>query len=179
MSRRGASLLLVALLTAAGIVLARPAAADASGCIFYASSGAGNGPDGVPNCQPGGEGCYECAYSYRDKPGYDICSENVNGSSQGCDPNQPSIPDWWPDPVPTDPGPPGDLPPDTVTPGTNGNDEGPDDQGGGSDPPPEYLYMAEGGPIFSPIHSLDHAPYRPHAPYQPPEQPGGFTIRSS
>jgi hypothetical protein len=158
-----AALGLIAALHAAGLLTVRQVSADASGCSLVSGGKAGRHPtDNLPECLPGGSGCYECAYSHTSQSGYDICAEE-NGGIDDCTLNTSTIPDWWPDP---DPGVQG---PEPTPPGDNPSDSGGGDDGGGVDPgdgggggieylydsyvPPSYLY---GIPVHRPYDPLSH-----------------------
>jgi len=163
------SYLLVTLLALGGLWTARDAAADASGCSRDFSLGTpSTASDGTPNCAPGGDGCYECAYTHQGLSGYDICAEPVDPGTEGgqiCVLGVPAIPSWWPDPV-TDTSGPDAPPPGDTNPSGPGDDTGGVDEGGGGDGgggggpyyyaayvPPAYLYPAP-----------HHRPYNPNNP---------------
>jgi hypothetical protein len=149
------------LLTLAGMLAPRCAAADASGCSRFASGHAATDPDGTPDCTLGGSGCYECAYDHRSTPGYDICSEDLTGLVF-CVFGVATIPDWWPDPSPGVQGPDTPPPGDPNPVGNPGDDAGGADPGsGGSDGgggpytygsyvPPSYLYPVPHQPPYDP-----------------------------
>ncbi len=126
-------LALLALLVIGPIDLAtRRALADASGCSFTDGGAAGfrrddSGDNEIPACLAGGGGCYECAFSHTNQPGYDLCTETSGGMN--CAPGVSGFPSWWPDPDYSDHGVPGDSPP----PGDNPPGDGGGDDGGGVD----------------------------------------------
>ena len=170
MTARAEALRLVLVLTVLGsTAVAREARADASGCSRDVSLGKpAQAADGTPVCDPGGDGCYECAYSHRGLGGYDLCAEPVDPSSEGgeiCIFGTPNIPNWWPDPNPgilgPDAPPPGDPSPvggpgddnGGVDPGAGGSGDGHDPYDYGSYVPPSYLYPAPPASPYRPASS--------------------------
>lgn len=149
-----------------GLAPARDSLADASGCSRDFTLGSpSTARDGTPDCEGGGKGCYECAYSRRNTSDYDICAESVDPNVLPiCALGVQQIPDWWPDPIPDTGGP--DLPPPgDPNPSGNGDDGGlgPDyGMGGGGGYGGPYYYA------YSPPAYLYPAPhYRPYNPSAP------------
>jgi hypothetical protein len=169
MSVKGIRLILTLLLVC-GLATVRGALANASGCSRDFSLGTpSQASDGTPDCAPGGDGCYECAYTHQNLSGYDICAEPADPEAEvlpTCALDVANIPNWWPDPV-ADSSPPGDQPP----PGDS-NPSGPGDDGGGFDAggggggggggdPYPYSSIAPPSFLYPPPH---HRPYNPNSP---------------
>jgi hypothetical protein len=154
-----------------GLGPARDTLADASGCSRDFSLGSpSTASDGTPNCAPGGDGCYECAYNHQRSSGYDICAEPADPASEGlpiCVLGVPNIPTWWPDPVadstPPDAPPPGDSNPSgSGDDGGTGGDPG-DGGGGGGDGGGPYFYVSYRPPAYL-YPAPQHRPYNPYGP---------------
>jgi hypothetical protein len=168
MSRK-ATHLIVALLLLIFIATVRDARADASGCSRVVTLGTpSTDAYGTPNCGPGGDGCYECAYDHRNLSGYDICAEPVDPATEGmpiCELDVAEIPNWWPDPVadtsPPDQPPPGDTNPSG--PGDDGGSVDPGDGGGGGGGGIKYYYTSTVPPAY--LYPAPH--HRPYNPYSP------------
>jgi hypothetical protein len=131
------------------------------GCSYVAQGRAGIRDGDIPACLQGGSGCYECAISLTDGPGYKFCTETPGFT--GCSDVLEWFPDWWPDPDYTDIGTNAGLPPDTLPPWYWTGDDGSGiDLGGGG---------GGGGGCgqkcaYEPLPASYAVPPGPHRPYR-------------
>lgn len=77
---RSAWLFVIASATAlaSGLLCPQAIYSDASGCTLFS----GETPGEDANCDPGGDGCYQCEYST--PAGYTTCAESPDGKILAC-----------------------------------------------------------------------------------------------